>query len=188
MHGWDVAMAEEKAEGMIVRVTRLTDTSLIVTWVTERHGLIKTVAKGALRAKSAFAGRLDLFYRAEFSMVLSRSSELHSLREVRLTETYEPLRKNYSTLELAVYFGVLLEMVMEPGQADVELYDLLLRGIGHLSEKGGGRRAMLHYEAELCRILGVRDQKVSAYVSLEKAFGRLPSNRGRCVEIFKEGS
>jgi hypothetical protein len=41
-----------------IRLTRLTETSLIVHWFTEGHGLIKTVAKGARSPKSAFAGKL----------------------------------------------------------------------------------------------------------------------------------
>jgi recombinational DNA repair protein (RecF pathway) len=46
---------------ILLRKMKLTETSLIVTWLTEHHGKLKTVAKGARQAKSRFAGRLDLF-------------------------------------------------------------------------------------------------------------------------------
>ncbi len=55
----------EHARGTIIRLTKLTETSLIVHWLTENDGLIKTVARGARRAKSSFAGRIDLLLLAD---------------------------------------------------------------------------------------------------------------------------
>ena len=54
-------------EAIVIRLTRLTETSLIVHWFTEGHGLVKTVAKGARRTKSPFAGQLDLFFGGEIT-------------------------------------------------------------------------------------------------------------------------
>ena len=39
--------AVHTTRGIIIRLTRLTDSSLIVHWFSEDHGLLKTVAKGA---------------------------------------------------------------------------------------------------------------------------------------------
>ena len=78
----------ESASGLIQRTRPLTETSLIIHWLTPDLGRIATVAKGARRAKSPFAGKLDLFYEADFSFSRSRSSELHTLREVTLRETH----------------------------------------------------------------------------------------------------
>ena len=53
-----------KCQGTIIRRIPLTESSMIVTWCTKDHGLLKTVAKGARRPKSQFSGKLDLFYEA----------------------------------------------------------------------------------------------------------------------------
>ena len=90
----------ENARGTIIRLTKLTDTSLIVHWMTEGDGLIKTVAKGARKPKSSYAGRLDLFIDAEFQWVRSRTSELHGLREVVVSDYRETLRQSYTDLSL----------------------------------------------------------------------------------------
>ena len=82
----------ESTHGIILRTRPLTETSLIVNWLTPDLGRIATVAKGARRPKSPFAGKLDLFYTAEFSFSRSRSSELHNLREVKLHASRRPLR------------------------------------------------------------------------------------------------
>ena len=74
---------DEKANGIILRVRPLTDSSLIVHWLTQEHGRLSTVAKGARRPKSALRGKLDLLFEADFSFRRSRRSDLHTLREVQ---------------------------------------------------------------------------------------------------------
>ena len=59
----------QSATGIILRTRPLTETSVIVNWLTPDFGRISTVAKGARRPKSQFAGKLDLFYLADFSFV-----------------------------------------------------------------------------------------------------------------------
>ena len=94
----------EKAEGIIIRLTKLTDSSLIVHWCTSEAGLIKTVAKGARRPKSAFAGVLDLFVEGHLEWVPSRKSELHTLREVSVRDYRIGLRERYANMVVAAYF------------------------------------------------------------------------------------
>ncbi|MGB0774909.1 MAG: DNA repair protein RecO, partial [Akkermansiaceae bacterium] len=124
--------AMEKSHGIITRLTKLTETSLIIHWCTLEHGLIKTVAKGARRPKSAFAGKLDLFFSAEINWAPSRKSELHALREVSVRDFRQNLRKSYRDTMLAAYFCDLLEFVAEKNHPVPELYDLLDRGLGYL--------------------------------------------------------
>src|SRR6266436_6135760 len=51
----------ETTNAILLRKRKLSDTSLIISWCTESLGCVETVAKGARRPKSVFAGRLDLF-------------------------------------------------------------------------------------------------------------------------------
>ena len=68
-----------KTRGTLIRRSPLTETSLIVHWCTHDHGIVKTVAKGARRPKSLFAGKLDLFYLCEsISSSISQSNVLAS--------------------------------------------------------------------------------------------------------------
>ncbi len=171
----------EKSTGIIIRLTKLTETSLIVHWCTDTHGLIKTVAKGARRPKSAFAGKLDLFFEADIGWVENRKSELHTLRELRVLNYRERLRKRYVDTVVAAYFGELLAHVVELGYPVPELFDLLRRGLGYLEDQGADKRAFLHYERELARLLGVAHNRTSAALALEQAFGSLPRARAACL-------
>ena len=77
----------ETTPAILLRRIKLTESSLIVTWFTEAHGKLKTVAKGARRPRSPFAGRRDLLYLAERTYSRSRQSELHGLREVAVRDS-----------------------------------------------------------------------------------------------------
>src|SRR5580704_3373671 len=103
----------ENTLGLIMRTRPLTDTSLIVHWLTPDLGRLATVAKGARRPKSTFAGKLDLFYLAQFSFQRSRRSELHQLREADLQETHAALRHDMQALQQASYCAALVEQTTE---------------------------------------------------------------------------
>jgi DNA repair protein RecO (recombination protein O) len=175
----------ETSAAILLRKTKLTETSLILTWLTESHGKLKTVAKGARRPKSRFAGTLDLFYLCEIQLSRSRKSELHILRESVLREPFENLRFDYQRVALAGYFVELLETVTEPEHPAPELYDLLKRALGHLNTAPVSLRALLHFELELARMLGVQNEDVTPAVAIGRAYHQLPSPRRALVAALK---
>jgi len=172
----------QPTEAIVIRVTRLTETSLIVHWFTQTHGLVKTVAKGAKRPKSPFNGQIDLFFGAEITFSRSMGGDLHTLREVAVRQWREGLRRNYTTTLLAAYCCQLMEMAVEPEHPDPELHDLLCRALDHLDVTSPGIRALRHFESELARILGVSHQRQAADASLAEALGKLPASRPDLIE------
>lgn len=166
----------------MIRLTRLTETSLIVHWFTEAHGLVKAVAKGARRAKSPFAGQIDLFFGGEITLSRPRSGELLILREVAIRQWREGLRRNYTSTLLAAYCCQLLESAVEPEHPEPELHDLLRRALDHFEAAPPTLRGMIHFENELARILGVSHDRFSAEISLRDALGTLPASRNALVE------
>ena len=167
----------ETTDALLLRKTKLTETSLIVTWFTASFGLIKTVAKGARNPKSKFAGGLDLFFDCEIQFSRSRRSDLHILREAVLRDPHEGLRTQHERVALAAYFVELLELVTEPNHPAPELHDLLDRALGFLNENPASRRPMLHFEAELVRLLGIQNANVTAAVAIGRVYHRLPPAR-----------
>ena len=168
-------------EAILIRTTRLTDTSLIVHWFTESDGLLKTVAKGALRPKSAFAGKLDLFFSGEIGIAPARKGELHILREVAISNWRQGLRRQYATTLMAGYFCQLVEAAVEPGHADALLHDLLRRGLDHLDVEEPSLKALRHFERQLAEILGVSGAG-SGEDALRGHIGKLPGARMEIME------
>ena len=165
----------------MVRLTKLGDTSWIVHWCTAEHGWIKTVAKGARRPRSPFAGKLDLFFDADFEWTAARRGELHLLREVAVTATRDSLRRRYADTLLAAYCCRLLEMAVEREHPVPELHDLLRRALDHVTAAGASVRALRHYERELARLLGVGGGPTAGSAGLAEALGGLPALRGEVL-------
>ena len=170
------------SDAVILRTTRLTDTSLIVHWLTAEHGLVKTVAKGALRPKSAFAGRLDLFFSGEIVVQPAKRGELHHLREVSIAKWRQGLRASYLSTLMAGYCCRLLEHCIEPEHPEPLLHDLLSRALDHVDAHGASLRALAHFERELAKNLGIHHAEKPAEDSLREILGFLPPMREELLE------
>ena len=170
----------ESTEAILLRKRKFSDTSLIVSWCTESLGCVQTIAKGARRQKSPFAGKLDLFFEAEISIVRSRKSDLHTLTEVVLKNPFVGIRSNYLRTQSAAYFVELIEICTERDHREPELFGLLRRAFGYLNANDPTARAIAHFEGELARITGVHDRtrlKSDPAFALGNLFGRLPLSR-----------
>jgi DNA repair protein RecO (recombination protein O) len=175
----------ENTPAILLRKIKLTESSLIVTWLTANHGRIKTVVKGARQPKSRFAGVLDLFFDCEIQFARSRRSDLHQLREAMLRDAHEALRLDYPRVALAAYFVELIELVTEPDHPAPELYDLLLRAMRFLNAAPASRRALLHFEKELTRLLGIQGQVgATPAVAIGRAYHHLPSSRPALLKLL----
>jgi len=146
----------ERATGLILRTRPLTETSLIVNWLTPALGRISTVAKGARRAKSPLRGKLDLFYLAEFSFQRSRRSELHTLREVSLLETHAALRTDLGWLRQAAYCAALIEQTTERETPLPELFALLRKFLATLAQQPPLAQNVFAFELKLLDELGLK--------------------------------
>src|SRR5947199_2378061 len=142
----------QSSAAILLRKRKFSDTSLIVSWCTECLGCIQTVAKGARRSKTPFAGKLDLFFESEISVVSSRRSTLHTLTEVVVRNPFPGIRENYLRTQAAAYFVELIEICTERDHHEPELYSLLRRALGYLDKNDPNLRAISHFEPELVLI------------------------------------
>ncbi len=174
----------ENARGVILRVRRLTESSLIVHWLTAESGRISTVAKGALRPKSAFGGKLDIFHVADFGFSRSRRSDLHTLREVRLAGTFPLLRTELKALQQAAYCATFLEQTTEADTPLPGMYEMFVGFLGSLRADEGGRLAggserVLAFELRLLAVLGLEPDWEES---------RLPAESRAVVEHLAQAS
>jgi len=157
---------DQRTTGLILRTRPLTETSLIVHWLTLDLGRIATVAKGARRPKSPFRGKLDLFYQADFSFVRSRRSELHLLREVSLRETHPRIRQELACLQQAAYCAALLEHATEMDTPLPGFFELLAGLLKYVPEEPPQPLTVFAFETKLLNESGLRpdfqDAKLTA--------------------------
>jgi len=142
-------MIVERTQGLVLRTRLLTETSLIVHWITPDLGRVATVAKGARRPKSSFRGQLDLFYLADLSFARSRRSDLHTLREVTLRGTHLHLRDDYARLRQAAYGALLVEQMTETETPLPGPYALIVELVGCLDADAARPQYLLAFELKL---------------------------------------
>ncbi len=156
---------DERAAGIILRTRPLTETSLIVHWLTPELGRIATVAKGARRPKSPFRGKLDLFHAADFSFARSRRSDLHTLREVSLRTTHEILRRDLAKLQQAAYCATLIEQVTETETPLPGIHALFTELLDHLVRHSTHPHVIFAFELKLLGELGLEPDLTDAGIS-----------------------
>ena len=152
----------QSTTGLILRTRPLTETSLIVNWLTPDCGRVSTVAKGARRPKSPFRGKLDLFYLADFSFHRSRRSDLHQLREVSLREMHRTLRQDLACLQQAAYCAALLEQSTETETPLPAFFEMMTGLLEQLAQSPPQPRTVFAFELKLLKELGQSPDSLAA--------------------------
>lgn len=168
----------EEARAILLRRYRFSENSLVVVWLTDRCGKVKTAVRGATKPGGPFAGRLELFTEAEITFRAPSNpskGDLHTLSEIDLVPE-PPLPSTYSTLLTASYFTELCDLFTEPMHPVPEIFSLLRRAWGFLRAKPPTRRAVEHFEEELAGALGILKPGRPGMHSLADAHG-IPSGR-----------
>lgn len=148
-------MSIERAQGIVLRTRPLTDTSLIVNWLTPDLGRISTVAKGARGPKSSFRGQLDLFYVCDFSFVRSRRSDLHTLREAKAIATHASLRRDLAYVQQTSYCAKLIEQATELETPLPKIYEDFYGIVAELPKHPPQAQAVFAFEFKLLTELGL---------------------------------
>lgn len=148
-------METERAEGIVLRVHPVTESSLIVTWFTREAGKVKTMAKGARRPKSPFRGKIDLFYRDEIVFLRSKRSDLHLLHECFLETAHARLRGSVESLAGASYVAELVDLITETEDPNREMFELLAVTLRQLEKIVSGA-LVLWFELRLLSVAGWR--------------------------------
>ncbi len=163
----------EKTNAILIDRLLYRETSLIVTWCGPQTGVFKTMAKGALRPRSPFVGRLDLFVSADVRFVRAKSGDLHTLAEAQWTDARMGLRASYARVLAASYFVKLIMQVVEHDTALPAIHELLCKALNYLAEKEPTAALVHRFEQRLAEDLGIAGDGDFAR-AIEDAFHRKP--------------
>jgi DNA repair protein RecO (recombination protein O) len=177
----------DKAEAILIGRSRYSETSLIIHWCSAELGLFRTIAKGAQRPKSTFAGLLDLFVSMEIEFRRSRTSDLHTLTEVKWTHPRLGLRSSYGRVLAATYLVKLVTQLVEPHAPIPGIHELMTRALDYLAEHDPSRAFVERFELRLAEDLGLVGAAGASGAqvahSLEHAIHRhLPVQRRQVLE------
>ncbi len=142
--------------GIIIRKYPLTESSLILHWMTRECGRIKTAAKGARKLKSGFKGKPDLLDSGTLSIRRSRQSDLHTLVTFDLESRPTQIAGEISRLQVLSYGIELLETVSEIEIPHPGLFDWFQNLLGHLDGKSPDAAMLSQLELSFLKTLGLQ--------------------------------
>ena len=90
-----------KTEAFVIRTSRYSETSLIVTLYTLKEGKVRCIAKGARRPKSPLAGKLEPLNQIEVVYIRGKS-ELYTVKECSFTHSRMGLREDLAKISSAL--------------------------------------------------------------------------------------
>ncbi|MEO0453797.1 MAG: DNA repair protein RecO [Verrucomicrobiota bacterium] len=147
-------MSTHKSEGLILHLRRYSETSLIAEWITRDHGMVHTLARGALRPKKKHAP-LDLFQQGDLVYRVSRASSLHTMVEFHPSFYHQHIAKDYRLVLTLTYAYECMKAFTEMDTPLTELYDLITRFIAHCKTSPLEKKTIEQLEYRLFSTLGL---------------------------------
>ena len=109
---------------IVIRSQPFKERDRLVTFMTENHGRLSGIAKGAIHSKR-FGGSLDLFTCSEIRFKEGRSSELVFIEEANIRRDFLELRTQLENMSAAGYFADLCYRLTEEKHPSREIFLLL---------------------------------------------------------------
>lgn len=117
---------------IVLRKTKLGETDLILTLLRNDGSQLRAVAKGARKPSNTFASRLELYSQAE--VLCSKGRNLDIIKEARLVESNEKLRREVEYTSAAAPMTELIDKVSQAGLEHPRLFEMTQVALTTLSK------------------------------------------------------
>ncbi len=138
---------------IVLRQINYGESDLIVSLLTADKGILRGFARGGRKSIKRFGAALEPFTQVEISWQPGRG-DLITLLDAELIASRQGLRTSLDRLALASYGTELLEMLLNEGEGQSQLFDLLRGYLDHLAEQGDPALGRLLFELRLVQQLG----------------------------------
>ena len=144
-----------KTNAIALRAVPYSETSRIVSWLTQSHGRIVSIVKGAHRPKSAFMGQFDLFYTCELVFYLKNYHGLHTVKECAPLKPRSPLRELWKSAACASYLADIASQAAPIHACHEDLFHWLDSALDALCRHDPEYGSILWFELKLMEIMGL---------------------------------
>lgn len=147
---------KQRDQAICLRTVDYSETSQVLHFLTHRNGLVKLIAKGSKRSKSATGGAVDLLSEGDVVFVDKSTGVLGTLVEFSETASHTALRGSTATLNACLYMIELAEATVAEGDPHPKVFDLLHNGLNRLGQADVPVEAVLaYYQWRLLRHIGL---------------------------------
>ncbi|MBX3287160.1 MAG: DNA repair protein RecO [Acidimicrobiales bacterium] len=117
-------MALYRDHGIVLRTHKLGEADRIVTFMTERHGKVRAVAKGVRKTKSKFGARLEPT--SHVALQLYEGRELDIVTQAESVHHFKAIREDLDRLSHAVTMLEATDQLSLEREPNADLYRMLL--------------------------------------------------------------
>ncbi|MEJ2695790.1 MAG: DNA repair protein RecO [Candidatus Sulfobium sp.] len=144
----------QRTEGIVLKTIPFGEADLIVTYLTETHGIIKTFAKSPRKTKSRFGSSLEPLTHSKIAFWGKEDAALPRLTQSDIIHPFSSLRNSLKCFLPAAEMVELTLNFMAERDANGEVYVLLINTLRALEADCGARLLPLYYKVRLLSIVG----------------------------------
>lgn len=116
-------MSVSESEGIVIRSTRWSDTSLILTFFTPQ-GKVQGIARSALKPRSKFIGSVEPLQHVQYIVDVKENRDLSYIKELDLKTNHYALSERSSAYYSALFLCEILEKFIYGEDHTEELFEL----------------------------------------------------------------
>lgn len=152
-----MASETQHTKAIVLKKTKLSETDLILTLLSEKGEQIRAVAKGARKPSSVFATRLELF--SNVDVLLAKGKNLDIVREVKLLKSFTKIKQDIEKIVCASPALEILEKTTQQNMISENLYPMTLSFLKEVEKMNSSYYLKALCTAHLiktCSIIGFR--------------------------------
>lgn len=139
---------------IVLRARLFGESDKIVTFLTEAHGKITGIAKGAKNSRRRFVNSLEPFAQVQLHFEDRPAGKLVFLLSAELQLAYKQLSQDLDRIAYAAYLVEITDGMIGEREENRRLFEHLRDGLCHLEAQGPSLRFVTSYELKLLRLAG----------------------------------
>jgi len=151
-------MALHNCQGIVLRRFNLSEKDKVVTFLTQRYGKIKAVAKSARMAKSRFGAALEPLSLVQLIYFGRENQTFYRLNQAEINLSFQSLREDFHKIYTAAYFIELTDALIPEGNPEPQIFHLLKETLEALQNHKPNITLTPLFELRLMAALGYAPQ------------------------------
>ena len=143
-----------RSEGVVLKSTPLGEAGLIVTVYTREAGKLRAIARGARKPTSKMVGHLEPLNRVDLALASSRLDGIDTITQAQVVDSFAAIKADLEAVSRAIYLAELVEGFGTEGNANPELYSLLLDSVRFLNDSPKVALILHYFELHLLHCSG----------------------------------
>ena len=151
-------MALYKTRAIVIKSMNLSEFDRLITFMTENHGKVKCVAKGARKAKNQFWGSLEPMSLIHLIYFGREHQSLFRLNHSDIIESFQTIRDDFDKLYTGIYFLDLINTMILEGHWEPRVFGLLYQALAALNQQTELEPLSRLFEIRLLSLSGYKPQ------------------------------